>query len=300
MPIPILLDTDIGDDIDDALALGLICRCPEFELCGVTTVFGNVQARARQARTVLAVAGEKYRAIPVAAGCSATLASRKLQQPQANADYLPNQDSTCLSERDLHPLDPRHGVDFMIETLLAGDVIPITIGAMTNLAMAITKEPRLLKRIPKVISMAAEFNRLMPEWNILCDPEAAHIVFSSGLPMDVITWDIGRTVRFAEADVQRLNVSANPLAHRLHSAITAWRTFHRNPTMAPSLYDPMTVATLIDPTLVTWKTGTVSVELAGQQTYGFTLLKEGGGPHRVAFDADRERSIDFYLRRILA
>lgn len=300
MVTPIVLDTDIGDDVDDALALGLICRCPEVQLRAVTTVYGNVQARARQARTVLAVAGDAYRNIPVAAGCGLTLASRKIPYDNAKLDHVPNQDSTCLPEAQLNPLDARHGVDLLIETLMGGDVIPITIGAMTNLAMALTREPRLLKKIPRIIAMAAEFTRPFAEWNILCDPEAAHAVFACGLPMDVITWDIGHTVRFTEEEVQRLNVPGKPLGLRLHAAIAAWRAGGNNPTARPSLFDPMTIATIVDPTLVQWKTGHVSVELRGEHTYGFTLFKEGQGHHRVAFDADRQRSIDFYLKRILS
>ena len=90
MPQRIILDTDIGDDIDDAPALGLICRSPE--LVGVTTVFGNVKARMRQARTVLVVAGDRFARVPVAAGFGASIASRPLHNADAYLqNTLPNQ-----------------------------------------------------------------------------------------------------------------------------------------------------------------------------------------------------------------
>jgi len=152
----IILDTDIGDDIDDALALGLILGCPELELVGVTTVFANVVARARQARTVLKVAGEKFASIPVSVGCGGSMASRPLHNIKDYlADALPNQDSTCLPESELHPADKRHGIDFLLEELAPGDVIPVTIGAMTNLASAFVKDWRITRRIPKIVCMAA-------------------------------------------------------------------------------------------------------------------------------------------------
>src|ERR1700742_5181230 len=102
----IILDTDIGDDIDDALALGLILGCPEVELVGVTTVFSNVVARARQARSVLASAGKQFKSIPVCAGCGGSMASRPLHNLKDYLeDRLPNQDPSCLPESELLPLD---------------------------------------------------------------------------------------------------------------------------------------------------------------------------------------------------
>jgi inosine-uridine nucleoside N-ribohydrolase len=303
----VILDTDIGDDIDDALALGLICASPELELLGVTTVFGNVAARARQARTVLKVAGPQFGRVPVCAGCGASMASRPNHGAKAYLEgHLPNQDSSCLPEAELPPLDPRHAVNFLIDTILGGDgdIVPITIGAMTNLAAAMVLDRRIVAKIPRIVVMAAEFKGSFPEWNIVCDPEAAHIVFSSGVPIHVTTWDIGHTVRFNASHVERLAAGSGALAKRLSMAVAAWQAAHRQtpwPEPMPSLYDPMAVATIVQPDLCTWETGTVSVELQGAHTYGMTTLqRDKAGPHRVAWDADREKCLEFYLGRILA
>jgi inosine-uridine nucleoside N-ribohydrolase len=302
MPQKIILDTDIGDDIDDALALGLICASPELELVGVTTVFANVVARSRQARTVLCAAGDRFKNIPVAAGCGACMASRPMNNANDYlADKLPNQDASCLPSDQLPPLHSKHAVQFLIDTIMAsnGDIVPICIGAMTNMAAALVLERRLVKKIPRIVAMAAEFREPFAEWNIRCDPEAAHIIFSSGIPMLVTPWTIGKQVSFTPEEIDRLASSPRPLAKNLSAAIRLWRGVNSAGHM-PSLYDPMAVATMIKPDLCTWRTGTVQVELAGQHTYGFTTFQPSeNGPHRVAWDAQREASINFYLSRVM-
>ena len=302
-PCKVILDTDIGDDIDDALALALILASPELHLVGVTTVFGNTPARTRQALTELVIAGRPD--VPVASGCGLTMASRPVGSSSSDLHHVPNQDGTCLPAERLPKADPRHGVDFLIDTIMGGDgdIVPITIGAMTNLAMALIKEPRLRTRIPRIVAMIAEFRANMGEWNVLCDPEAAHLVMASGIPIEITTFHIGITAKFQPADIARLAASEVPLAQYLHHAITAWQIAHQRPggnTPMPSLFDPLAVATMIVPDLCTWRRGTASVELQGQKTYGHTRFQEQvEGKHQVAWDVDRDRAIGWYLDRIL-
>ncbi len=302
-PVKVILDTDIGDDIDDALALALIVASPELDLRGVTTVFGNTPARTRQALTELVIAGRSE--VPVATGCGATMASRPHDTACAQLDKLPNQDGTCLPAAQLPTADPRHAVDFLIETIMAGDgdIVPVTIGGLTNLALALVKEPKLKTRIPRIVMMAAEFRHPMAEWNIRCDPEAASLVFASGIPVDVTTWHIGLNAKFRTEDLARLAGCPLPVAQYLHRAITAWTIHHRSPhhEPLPSLYDPLAVATIINPGLCTWRQGTVTVELQGQTTYGYTGFREhADGRHRVAWDVSRDAAINWYLDRICA
>ena len=302
-PCKVILDTDIGDDIDDALALALILASPELKLLGVTTVFGNTPARTRQALTELVIAGRPD--VPVATGCGLTMASRPHTSSYAAIDHVPNQDGTCLPADQLPKADPRHGVDFLIDTIMGGDgdIVPITIGGMTNLAMALVKEPRLRAKIPRIVSMVAEFRVNMAEWNVVCDPEAAHLVMASGIPVDVTTWHIGNTAKFQPADIERLGASEVPLAQYLHRAIAAWQLAHRwkdGTLPMPSLFDPLAVATMVVPDLCTWRRGAVNVELTGQNTYAYTRFKEqADGTHNVAWDVNRDRAITWYLDRIL-
>ena len=197
MKTKVILDTDIGDDVDDALALALICASPELELVGVTTVFGNVRARGRQAQTILQLAGGEFAGVPVAAGCAGTMASRKVDSARTHWETLPGQDAMSWGAERLPKLERQNGVEFVIEPITAGDgdIVPVTIGAMTNMAAALVAEPRLVKKIPRIMTMAAEFHKNMPEWNIKCDPEAAHLVFASGIPMEVIPYAIGKMAR---------------------------------------------------------------------------------------------------------
>lgn len=303
----VILDTDIGDDIDDALALGLILASDELELLGVTTVFSNTSARARQARTILQLAEQPH--IPVAAGCGAVMSPRigtPMDPRQAYLeDVLPNQDSSSLPENQLPPMDPRHAVDMIIETILAGngDITPITIGAMTNLAMALVKEPRIIERIPRIVSMAAAFGFPVSEWNILCDPIAASIVMRSGIPMRIIGLDVTMRVRFRPEHLEALANSARPLAAKLSQAVRLWQQYMGGTDEEPALpvmHDPLAVATLIQPDLVCWHRGTAHVELVGERTYGFTtFVPDTNGPHEYAYEVDSEAVLTLWMDRIL-
>jgi inosine-uridine nucleoside N-ribohydrolase len=297
----VILDTDIGDDVDDALALALICALPEVELLGVTTVFGNTALRARQAQTLLKTVGGDFVKVPVAAGCAGTMASRKVSNPVADPDHIPGQHATTLPEDQLPQLETRHGVEFLIDTIMAedGDVVPITIGAMTNLAVALVKQPKIAEKIPRIMAMAGEFTKPHFEWNILCDPEAAHVCFSSGIAIDVIPFEIGMIATLKLQEFEQMAASSRPIAKYLTATIGAWRTAWKRADAMPHLFDPMAVAAIVKPELFEWKTGTVSVELAGVNTYGVTTFKAGEGPHRVAWKTDRAEAVGWYMGKIL-
>lgn len=306
----VILDTDIGDDIDDAYALALILGSPELELLGVTTVFKNTPARARQAQTLLKLAGRAD--IPVAAGCGAVISPRvrwtesdlawgqvslkRLANDLLN-DVRPGQDRTALPADQLPPPSRLHGVDFIIDTIMRhdGDVIPITIGAMTNLAMALIKEPRIAERIPRIVSMAACFDRLGAEWNIICDPVAAAVVFNSGIPMTVVGLDVTTKCVLNDAQLARLRGSDRPVAKNLAAATQAWGGKY------PTLHDPLAVETLIKPDIVQTRNGTVTVELSGDETYGYTTFSGARqGPHDVAVSVKSDEATELWLQRVLS
>jgi len=308
----VILDTDIGDDIDDAYALALILASPELQLVGVTTVFGNVLARARQAKTILKLARRPD--VPVAAGCAAAISPR-LRWPEPDLlsgqsslerkakpaldDIRPRQDATALPLEQLPPLHAAHGVDFLVDTMMDGDgdIIPVTIGAMTNLAMALVKEPRLLRKIPRIVSMAACFDRLMSEWNIMCDPVAAAIVFNSRIPMTVIGLDVTTRCVLNQGQLDRLNASDRPVARNLAAATKAWGSGF------PVLHDPLAVETLIRGDIVQTRNGTVTVELSGDETYGYTTFgpsADGSGPHNIGVAVDSANACELWLERVLS
>lgn len=310
MPQKIILDTDIGDDIDDAYALAFILGSGELELVGVTTVFKNTPARARLAQTILKLAARGE--VPVAAGCGAVmsprvtyrepdLASGQVSLGLAAREFLegeePKQCVAAHPEEALPALFPSHGVDFLVDTIMAGagDIIPVTIGAMTNLAMALVKEPRLLRKIPRVVSMCGCFEGERTEWNIMCDPVAAAVVFGSGVPMAAVGLDVTLQVVLTEDERAQVLSCDRPVARCLAEATRAWER------RMPVLHDPLALETLIRPELVSMRRGTVTVELAGGDTYGRTTFAPGaGGPHAVGHSVRADEAKSLWLERVLA
>lgn len=304
----IILDTDIGDDIDDAFALGLVLASDEIELCGVTTVFQNSIARTRQARTILKVANRED--IPVAAGCGTMLSSRFNYNINPRKSYLdrepPCQMESCLPEEELVPIDSRHGVDFIIDTIMHGDgdIEIVTIGALTNVAMAVTKQPEIIEKIPRITCMGGIFEDQNREgiidWNMLCDPFAADILVNSGIQMDFVGLDVTKNVPLLKDDIQRLRNSGKPLAKKMNEALTLWLEKVNARNGVPLMHDPLTIAVLIDPELVSWRRGLVEIEVTCDTVSHYTKFKnKPNGPHRYACDVDSRAAVELWLDRIL-
>lgn len=234
-PIPILIDTDIGDDIDDALALAVALRSPEVELIGITTVFRDAPRRAILARELLRVWGRED--VPVVAGCS---------EP-----FFPAWDSLHEGRalgRQFEALDPAltwqdtlHAVTFIIDQVRArharGETLTlVTIGALTNLALAFQLAPDI-KAGCRVVMMGGKWSDDFPEWNILCDPEAAAMVFNSGAPIQMIGLDVTLQCVLDAAQIQALRDSAKPSVRWLGQLIDLWN----HPVV---LHDPLTILSL--------------------------------------------------------
>jgi purine nucleosidase/pyrimidine-specific ribonucleoside hydrolase len=303
----IILDTDIGDDIDDCFALGLILCSPELELCGITTVFENVQARSQLARTLLAVAGRED--IPVAAGCGAMLTSSFNYDINPRKAYLegsmPNQITSALDEKELSDPDPRHGVDFIIDTINAGegDIEIVAIGALTNIAMAITKCPEIIAKIPRIVCMGGVFedeNREKKiDWNTLCDPVASEILVGSGIKMDFISLDVTTKVPLLKEDMDRIRACQKPLARKMAEALELWLEKVNARGGTPLMHDPLTVGVLIEPELVKWRIGKVLINTKSSTASHYTFFtQESAGVHRYSYEVDSRRFVEFWLDRV--
>lgn len=304
----IILDTDIGDDIDDCFALGLVLCSPELELCGVTTVFENVNARSRLARTLLKAASREQ--VPVAAGCGSSLAVRFNYDINPRNAYLeqkqPNQISCALPEVQLQKPDNRHGVDFIIDTVKAGngDITLVPIGALTNIAMAITKCPEIIEMIPRIVCMGGVFedaNRHgIIDWNTLCDPIAYDIVVNSGISLDFVSLDATRKVPLLKGDIEKVRQSDKPLTKKMAEAMELWIEKVNARGGIPLMHDPLAVAVLIKPELVKWRTGRVRIDCQAQSPNGYTFFEENEkGIHRYSCGVDSRAVVDFWLDRVL-
>ncbi|MBX5463983.1 MAG: nucleoside hydrolase [Clostridia bacterium] len=301
----IILDCDPGHD--DAIAILLAHAHPAVELLAVTTVAGNqtLPKTTLNARRVMTVAG--IRDVPVAAG-----ADRPLVREQVVAADIHGEsglDGPRFGEPTVE-LDPRHAVDLIIETVLReDDVTLVPVGPLTNIALAIRREPRILPRIREVVLMGGSctLGNVTPaaEFNIYADPEAAQIVFSSGLPLTMVGLDLTHQVRATPEVVERIRALGNPVAEMAADLLTFFASTYRKVfgfEGAP-LHDPCAVAYLIDPQLIECQPANVEVELRGTWTYGATvcdLYGVTGRPAnaRVATRIDRERFWDLIVEAL--
>jgi len=280
---PIILDTDIGTDIDDAFALALIINSPELELLGVTTVAGDTQARARLAAKLLWEAGRTWRQVPVYAG------EPGKPQPIEQTRWADGFTSPALHMSG--------AVDFMRAQInqRPGKVTIIAIGELTNVAALLKSDPAVAKRIKLIALMGGSVARGYgpdskpeAEWNIKSNPEAAQSVFSSGVPLLMAPLDVTAMLQLDAAGRRRVFTHLTPLTNALTILYHLWG----NET--PTLFDPMAVALLIDSSLC--ETEQLAIEVDAE---GFTRVVEDKPANAtVGMRTDPKKFFDFYLNRV--
>jgi purine nucleosidase len=272
----IIIDTDPGQDV--AVAILLALASPELEVLGITTVAGNVplDLTTRNARVVCELAGRKD--IKVFSGCEAPLV-----RPLVTAEYVHGKsglDGITLPDPEM-PLAEGHAVDFLIETLRAeapGSVTLCPIGPLTNIATALRQAPDIGPRIAEIVLMGGayfEVGNVTPaaEFNIYVDPEAADIVFKSGIPLVVMPLDVTHKVLTTRARVEAFRGLGTPVGH----AVASWTDFFERYDMAKygsegaPLHDPCTIAYLLQPDLFTGRHVNVEIETEGRFTTGMTV-----------------------------
>lgn len=294
----IILDCDPGHD--DAVALLLAHGNPEIELLAVTTVVGN-QTLPKVTRNALAVATiAGISGVPFAAGCARPLI-RDIHVAQ-DIHGESGLDGPELPEPQIE-LDPRHGVDLIIETVLAhepGTVTLVPTGGLTNIAMAARKAPEIIERVKEVVLMGGGYHvgnfSPVAEFNIAADPEAAHIVFNAGWPVVMVGLDLThQALATAKVAAQIAAVGTAPARFvgelleffgRVYKDIQGFE--------APPVHDPCAVAYVIDPSIVKTRKTLVDIELGGSLTRGMTVADfrapaPEGCRTSVAVELDRDR-----------
>lgn len=280
-PVPVLLDTDIGSDIDDAFAIALILHSPELDLRAVTTVSGDTEARARLAAKMLWVDGRRN--IPVAAG----VPGKKLDIPQA-----PWGDGFTSPSLLKEP-----AVDLMRSTIdrEQGKIVLIAIGPLTNVAELLQKYPGEKRKIREIVLMGGSIARgyypnsgPTPEYNIAADAPAAQVVFTSGIPILMAPLDVTARLQLDAAHQQIIYSKQTPLTDALQALYKLWG----QPT--PTLHDPMAIGLFLDPQLCTTQHLAVQVD-----DKGMTRVEKGKAANaEVAVDNDPARFIAFYVHRV--
>ncbi|ACL26082.1 MULTISPECIES: nucleoside hydrolase [Chloroflexus] len=298
----IILDTDPG--IDDALAILLALASPEIELIGLSVVHGNCTLAEAVANglAVLELGGGHH--VPLFAGCD-----RPLLRPLTTAHDTHGQSGLGYAHLPTATIQPApgHAVDFIIDTVLAapGDVTLVAVGPLTNVALALRKEPRLAGALREIVMMGGALRadgNVTPraEFNVFADPHAAQIVFSAGVPLVIMPWDITRLVRLHESEVQRLAASGKPIGQFIADATRFYIEFHRRyfGYDGCAINDPAALALVFYPDLATYADVFVTVETCSPLTMGFTvadfMLSDGRRPNAravVAFDTPRFLSL---------
>jgi purine nucleosidase len=299
------LDTDIGDDTDDILALALICASPELALAGVSTVLGDTAARARLAQTLLLLKGGRHARVRVASGCGYPLPGAITPQhwPNGPARRHGMAQRPCAWPAARLPSPSRvHAVDLLARHLRRHPrkTLPIAIGPLTNFATLLLRDPALVRAMPRMVAMAGEFQRPQSEWNVQCDPLAAAAVFSSGIAIDFIPWSIGMNCTVASHQLSALFAGRTPVNRLLSRAVKLWQRAKSRPGAVerPHLFDPMTVGVLLRPEWFEWRRGHVTVSFA-PRTFARTIFRPSPrGPHRVAWKVKASLATDRIWSRI--
>ncbi len=293
--IPVILDSDIGDDIDDALALAFALQSPELDVRAVITVFQNREGRADLAWRILKRYGRTE--IPIGMGAEHPLIAPPRTGPVRQTEFPSRDERMPDSQR-------RNGIQLLIDTCLksAGKVTVVAYGPLTNIALALRAEPLIKDKIERLIVMNGRYFSPGIEYNTSCDPEAAAIVFDSGIPITAVGLDVTMQCELEPADMARLQRAEPAPAKFLRDLVEFWHRGHPEPKHLPILHDPLAIAVVFQPDLIRTETGVVAVETRGQpgRTYGMTLFRrDPNGGTRAASGVEARRFMDLFMDRIM-
>ncbi len=307
IPKRILLDTDPG--IDDSLAILLALASPEVRLEGLTVVHGNCAAAQGvvNALAVLELAGAE--GVPVAKGCDLPLVQPSLLAPETHGNTGLGYAQLPASRR--RPV-VQHGSDFLIEQILSqpGEITLVAIGPLTNLALAIRKEPRIVQAVREVFIMGGAIRHEgnttpLAEFNTYVDPHAAHIVFHSGMPITLTPLDVTYQCILLAEDVARLQRSKSPISSFIADATQFYMEFHDKyqGIQGCIINDPLTLALTFAPHLCDYEEHYVDVVLSEGAALGKTFAdsyKMTGKPAnmKVALGVCARAFVDLFVERM--
>ena len=287
-PQLVILDTDIGDDIDDAFALALVLRSPELRLLGITTEFGDTELRARLLDRYLAAVGRSD--IPVAAGVRTPAAHHLTQAAYA------------LREPDRKHAD---AVGFLLERIRAhpGQITLIAIGPLFNVQAAIERDPATFRKLKRVVMMGGSIYRgyddkktgdthrpPSAEWNIRCDPAGARALLNSGVPVYMLPLD-STQIHLQMPEQEEIYSHGSPLTDQLTLLYHEWSGPKR--WRIPTLYDPVAVTYTLRPDLC--PATPLRLEVDGK---GFTRPVAGPPNVQACLHSDESGFLELLLSRV--
>ena len=287
---PVIFDTDIGTDVDDILALAVLVKSPELTLIGVTTVYGDTPLRAR----ITKVTCDLFRRpdIEVLIGEKATLTRRQISWAGHEGYGVPNLDQVQVSAIP-------GAVDYLLEkaSRFPGELEVLATGPLTNIASAIQKDAATFSKIKHLYLMGGAFWLDRPEHNIKCDPEAAKVVFESGIPITATGLDLTLRVLLDANDVRQIAQLDNGVGPLLEDQIMRWWELKNITANHP--HDPLAALAMVRPDLFLFETWDVEVTKEGR-TEGLTRLREPQkGKIRIGADVFARTAQKEIMRRIV-
>ncbi len=304
----IILDTDPG--IDDALALFLALASPEIQLEAITTVSGNVDVdlTTRNALALLTLAGRTD--IPVARGCKYPLIRQTIDAAQVHG--LNGLGDVELPAPACQAVE-QHAVDLIIEKVMnaPGEITLVAIGPLTNIALAVRHEPRIIQNVREVIIMGGALRvpgNVTPsaEFNVHADPHAAHIVLSAGWPLRLVSLDVTQRTMLQRAQFTELAAQSHQVPLFIERMIAFYFDqflTQRQGESGFAMHDPLCLAVAFQPDLITWEPAYVAVELNGALALGETVAyfhrpEAPDANIQASVDVDSERFNQLFLERI--
>ena len=300
MSTTIILDCDPG--IDDALAIAFAAGSPEIELAGLTTVAGNVELAKTTANALAVASFAGLGSVPVTAGCGTPL-----MRPALHAGHVHGESGLggAVLPTPARSAGDGHAIDFIIETAAAepGEITLVATGPLTNIGLALRREPRLASWVRDFVIMGGSASRgnVTPaaEFNIWADPEAAAIVFGAGWPSGVrmIGLDVTLLARATGAVQDRMRTLGELGSQLLLPALAQYRD-SADSAGEPPVHDVCAVVSIADPSVFTYTPAQVQVETHGLLTSGMTVtdFSESNIPNaRVATAIAADRFWDIVL-----
>jgi purine nucleosidase len=271
----VIMDTDPG--IDDALAVLLALASPELILEGVTVVHGNCSAEqgVRNALAILELCAAST--IPVYKGCSLPLLQPSLLAPETHGStglgyaQLPEPSTAAAAG---------HAVDFLIEKFLSnpGEITLVALAPLTNLALAIRREPKIVSAVKEVFIMGGAIRHQgnttpLSEFNVYVDPHAAHIVYHSGIPITLVPLDVTYQCLLTQANVERLLKINSPIPRFISDSTRFYMEFHdaHQKIEGCIINDPLALALAFAPELCDFESHFVDVDITGGPAMGKTF-----------------------------
>ena len=288
----IIFDTDIGDDIDDAVALRFVLKCKEIETLGVTTAYKNAHQRAKIASAIVKECGKK---VPVYSGVDLPAVCRP---EQLNGEQIGSDGKVRLVQyfdfMEEEKVEPLSAVDFILNTAekYPGEVTLLSLAPLCNLAAAYEKAPEKFGKLKHIVMMGGCFAYPFAEWNIRCDVEAACSVFTCPVGISAVGYDITQNTTLTDKQTDELFAikAAQVLQKRLGAYICNQKCGK------VTMHDPLTAASLVKD-FVSYKKCRVKVVAEGADR-GKTVESCDGKEINVAVKADIDGFMEYLFKTI--